>query len=74
MKPDAIKTGAMPATARDSARISENDTANLPNDLGKSLKEKKSWAALVADAGNAARKRQATCDRWIFASCNAMAC
>ena len=40
MKPDTIKTGAMPATARDSARISGNDTANLPNDLGKSESEK----------------------------------
>jgi hypothetical protein len=40
MKPDTIKTGEMPATARDSARIGGNDTANLPNDLGKSRKEK----------------------------------
>ena len=70
MKPDTIKTGAMPATARDSARICGNDTANLPNDLGKFRKEKKSWAALVADVGRVARTRQATCDRWIFASCN----
>ena len=40
MKPDTIKTGVMPATARDSARISGNHRANLPNDLGKSRKEK----------------------------------
>jgi hypothetical protein len=40
MKPNTIKTGAMPATARDSARIGGNDTANLPNDLGKYRKEK----------------------------------
>jgi hypothetical protein len=40
MKPDTIKTGAMPATARDSARMSESDTANLPNDFGKSLRRK----------------------------------
>ena len=30
----------MPATARHSARISENDTANLPNDFGKSRRRK----------------------------------
>jgi hypothetical protein len=40
MKPDTIKTGAMPETARDSASFDENDTANLPNDLGKSQKGK----------------------------------
>jgi hypothetical protein len=40
MKPDTIKTGAMPATAIGSARIGESDTANLPNDFGKSRKEK----------------------------------
>ena len=40
MKPGTIKTGAMPATARDSARIGENDSANFPNDLGKSRREK----------------------------------
>jgi hypothetical protein len=40
MKPDTIKTGAMPATARDSAGIDGNDTGNLPNDLGKSRREK----------------------------------
>ena len=36
MKSDTIKTGAMPATARDTAKIGGNDTANLPNDFGKS--------------------------------------
>jgi len=35
MKPDTIKTGAMPVMARDSARIGGSDAANLPNDLGK---------------------------------------
>jgi hypothetical protein len=74
MKPGTIKTGAMPPTARNSAGISENDAANLPNDFGKSRKEKKSWAALVAGAGNAGSTRQATCERWILGGCNAMAC
>ncbi len=36
MKSDAIKTGAIPVMAMDSARISENHTANLPDDFGKS--------------------------------------
>jgi hypothetical protein len=36
MKSDTIKTGAMPVMVRDSARIGENNTANLPNDFGKS--------------------------------------
>jgi hypothetical protein len=40
MNPDTIKTGAMPATAKDSAGIGGNGTANLPNDFGKSRKEK----------------------------------
>jgi hypothetical protein len=40
MKPDTIKTGAMPATAMDSAIIGGNESANLPNDFGKSRKEK----------------------------------
>lgn len=40
MKDNIIKTGEMLVTARDSARISENDTANLPNDFGK-ISEKK---------------------------------
>jgi hypothetical protein len=40
MKPDTIETGAMPATAKLSARIIENHRANLPNDLGKSRREK----------------------------------
>ena len=40
MKPDTIKTGAMPATARHSARVGGNDNANLPNDFGKYLREK----------------------------------
>jgi hypothetical protein len=74
MKQDTIKTGAMLATARDSARISENHRANLPNDFGKSRKEKKSWAALVAGAGNMERTPQATCGRWMFVGCNAMTC
>lgn len=40
MKPDAIKTGVMPGGARIAARISEKHTANLPNDFGKSRREK----------------------------------
>jgi hypothetical protein len=39
MKCNTIKTGATPAMARDAARIGGNDTANLPNDFGKSRKE-----------------------------------
>ena len=35
MKPDTSKTGEIPVTAMDAARISENHTANLPNDFGK---------------------------------------
>lgn len=35
MKPDAIKTGVVPATARGSARIGGTHSAKLANDLGK---------------------------------------
>lgn len=40
MKPNTIKIGAMPGIARLTARFSENYRANLPNDLGKSRREK----------------------------------
>jgi hypothetical protein len=40
MKCKTTKSGAMPATARDAARIGRSDTANLPNDFGKSRREK----------------------------------
>jgi hypothetical protein len=40
MKPDTIETGAIPATAMDSSGLTENHDANLPNDLGKSRREK----------------------------------
>lgn len=35
MKFNTIKTGAMLDVSRDASIISGNDTANLPNDLGK---------------------------------------
>jgi len=40
MKPDTIKTGVTHGSTRLSARINENHTANLPNDFGKSRREK----------------------------------
>ena len=36
MKCNTIETGAMAATASNSARVSENHIANLPKDFGKS--------------------------------------
>jgi len=40
MKPETIKASEVPATARNSARINEKRKANLPNDFGKSWREK----------------------------------
>jgi hypothetical protein len=56
MKYNIIKTGAMPVTARDLARISENDAVTLLSDFGKSWSEN-NWVALVAGAGKVERKR-----------------
>jgi hypothetical protein len=36
MKWNTIKTGQMLGVARHTAKFSKNDTANFPNDLGKS--------------------------------------